>query len=287
MNTIIDFLTDSSNKNFITTGLILSVGYLFKALLIRIIHKNMKDMKLFHKIKKTANYIYSAIVLLLLVGIWTGTKSMSTYLGLASAGLAIALKDLLINIAAFVFIMIKKPFVVGDRVEINNHAGDVIDQRMFQFTVMEIGNWVNSDQSTGRMIHIPNQLVFIHPLFNYSSGFKYIWHEVHVTLTLESDYKKAKKLFLTIAEKHALHLTEAIEKELKEATKRYLVYYKNLTPIVYTQVTDSGVMLSIRYLCKPQRRRTSNEKIWEDVLECVQANDDINLAYNTIRMVKE
>lgn len=267
--------------------MILIIGYILKAIIIRLIHKNMKDMILFHKIKKTVNYAYFGVIVLLLIGIWTKSDSMSTYLGLASAGLAIALKDLLINIAAFVFIMIKKPFVVGDRVEINGHAGDVIDQRMFQFTVMEIGNWVNSDQSTGRMIHIPNQMVFLHPLFNYSSGFKYIWHEVHVTLTFESDYKKAKTMFLQIAEKYALHLTKDIERELKEASKRYLVYYKNLTPIVYTEVKDSGIMLSIRYLCEPHMRRTTNEKIWEDVLTCINQNDDLDLAYNTLRMVKE
>jgi len=287
MDTIINFLKDPSNANIIYTVLILIGGYILRALLIRIIHKNMKDIKLFHRIKKITTYIYFGIITLLLIGIWIKPGSMGTYLGLASAGLAIALKDLLINIAAWAFIMIKKPFVVGDRVEIGDKAGDVIDQRVFQFTVMEIGNWVNSDQSTGRMIHIPNQMVFSYPLFNYSSGFKYIWNEVHVTLTFESDYKKAKALFLVIAEKYALHLTDSIEKELKEASKRYMVFYKNLTPIVYTEVKDSGVVLSIRYLCEPHGRRTTNEQIWEDVLTCVQENEDIELAYNTFRMVQE
>ncbi|MBI9015429.1 MAG: mechanosensitive ion channel family protein [Clostridiales bacterium] len=287
MNTITDFLTDPSNANLINTILILIVGYILRALIVRIIHKKMKDIKLFHKIKKITTYIYFGIIVLLLIGIWIKPGSMGTYLGLASAGLAIALKDLLINIAAWAFIMIKKPFVVGDRIEIGDKAGDVIDQRVFQFTVMEIGNWVNSDQSTGRMIHIPNQMVFSHPLFNYSSGFKYIWNEVHVTLTFESDYKKAKALFLKIAEQYALHLTDSIEKELKEASKRYLVFYKNLTPIVYTEVKDSGIVLSIRYLCEPHRRRTTNEQIWEDVLTCIQEHDDIELAYQTFRMVQE
>lgn len=287
MNTITDFLTDASNANLIKTVLILIVGYILRALIVRIIHKNMKDIKLFHKIKKITTYIYFGIIILVLIAIWIKPGSMGTYLGLASAGLAIALKDLLINIAAWAFIMIKKPFVVGDRVEIGDKAGDVIDQRLFQFTVMEIGNWVNSDQSTGRMIHIPNQMVFSYPLFNYSSGFKYIWNEVHVTLTFESDYKKAKEIFLKIAEKYALHLTDSIEKELKEASKRYLVFYKNLTPIVYTEVKDSGIVLSIRYLCEPHKRRTTNEQIWEDVLTCIQEHDDIELAYQTFRMVQE
>jgi len=218
--------------------------------------------------------------------IWTQTESMSTYLGLASAGIAIALKDLIINIAAWLFIMIKKPFVVGDRIEINNQSGDVIDQRLFQFTIMEIGNWVSNDQSTGRMIHMPNSIVFSHPLANFTSGFRYIWNEVHVLLTFESDYKKAKVLFQSIVEKHALKQTDHIEQELKSASKQYLIFYNILTPIVYTDVKDNGVMLSIRHLCKPQDRRMVIEKIWEDVLAVVQTNEDIDLAYNTVRMVK-
>lgn len=284
---MLEFFENETNMNIIKTLLTLVVGYIIRGIVIRLVHKNMKDLKLFYKTKRVINYIYFGAVTLFLFSIWTTSGSMSTYLGLASAGIAIALSDLLINIAAFLFIIVKKPFIVGDRIEINGQKGDVIDQRLFQFTVMEIGNWVESDQSTGRMIHIPNQMVFNHSLFNYNSGFKFIWHEVHVLLTFESDYKKAKEIFLEIAGKYALKHTASLEKELKEASKKYLIYYKNLTPIVYTQVKDSGIMLSIRYLCEPQRRRTTDEKIWEDILEVIQKESSIALAYNTYRIVQE
>lgn len=282
-----EILKNEMYMNLFKTIVMLVVAYIVRALIIRISHKSIKDMKVFYNTKRVINYIYFIIVTLFLIAIWTTGGSISTYLGLASAGIAIALSDLLINIAAFLFIMVKKPFVVGDRIEINGEKGDVIDQRLFQFTVMEIGNWVASDQSTGRMIHIPNQMVFNHSLFNYNSGFKFIWHEVHVLLTFESNYKKAKSHFLTIAETYALKHTDALEKELKEASKKYLIYYKNLTPIVYTQVKDSGVLLSIRYLCEPQKRRATEEKVWEDILDYVQQQDDVELAYNTYRIIKE
>jgi small-conductance mechanosensitive channel len=284
---MLEFFENEANMNILKTVLTIVVGYIIRGIIIRLVHRNMSDVKMFYKTKRVINYIYFGAVILFLLSIWTTSGSMSTYLGLASAGIAIALSDLLINIAAFLFIIIKKPFVVGDRIEINGQKGDVIDQRLFQFTVMEIGNWVENDQSTGRMIHIPNQMVFNHSLFNYNSGFKFIWHEVHVLLTFESDYKKAKDIFLEIATKYALKHTSSLEKELKEASKKYLIYYKNLTPIVYTQVKDSGILLSIRYLCEPQRRRTTDEKIWEDILEVIQDDPTINLAYNTYRIVQE
>lgn len=276
-----------SNTKILQSLIVIVAGYLLRSLIIKLFHKNMKDMKAFYKTKRVINYIYFFILVLVMFSIWTDFTSFSTYFGLASAGIAIALSDLLINIAAFLFILVRRPFVVGDRIEIDNHAGDVIDQRLFQFTIMEIGNWVHNDQSTGRMIHIPNSKVFKSALFNYSSGFKFIWHEVHVLLTFESDYKKAKDLFLEIAKRHSVDKTDKVEKEIKEASKKYMVFYNKLTPIVYTDVKDSGVMLSLRYLCSPHERRTSNQGIWEEILDVVKDHDDISLAYNTLRMVKE
>lgn len=273
--------------NIIKTVITLVIGYMMRGVIVRIIHKRVEDTKKYYKIRRSITYVYFSIVIIILLTIWTEGNSFTTYLGLASAGLAIALKDLLINIAAWVFIMIKKPFIVGDRVEIQGHSGDVIDQRLFQFTLMEIGEWVHNDQSTGRMIHIPNSSVFSSPLANFTSGFKYIWNEVHVLLTFESNHKKAKEMFLKIAQEHSVKETEDLKKEMRDASKKYMIYYSVLTPIVYTDVKDSGVMLSLRYLIKPHDKRTTVEGIWEEILEITGSHEDINLAYNTVRMVRD
>lgn len=285
MNSILELFKRFSESNLSTILLIILIAYLIRGLIIRVLRKHVKEQKSFYKAKRSITYAYFTLVSLVVILIWADTDSVGTYLGLLSAGLAIALKDIFINIAAWIFIFIKKPFDVGDRIEINGHTGDVIDKRLFQFTLMEVGNWVSSDQSTGRMIHIPNSMVFTFPLANFSSGFEYIWNEVDVLLTFESDFKKAKPLFLAIAEKYSLHLTDEIEEKLKQASKKYLIYYNILTPIVYTDVKESGVMLSIRYLCPPRQRRNTTESIWEDVLQVIDDNSDISLAYNTLRLV--
>ena len=78
--------------------------------------------------------------------IWLGNlTNLATYLGLVSVGLTIALSDPNANIAGWIFIFWQHPFDVGDRIQIGKHAGDVIDARIFQFTVLEIGNWVDAD----------------------------------------------------------------------------------------------------------------------------------------------
>ncbi len=111
-------------------------------------------------------------------------------MGLFTAGLAIALKDPLTNLAGWLFIVFRKPFIVGDRIQIGPHAGDVVDIRPFQFTILEIRNWVDADQSTGRMIHLPNAKVFVEAQANYSLGFNYIWNEIVVRLTATGKKQK-------------------------------------------------------------------------------------------------
>lgn len=286
MEKIIEFMKIDTNFKIIITIVTLLFGYIIRGILIRIFHKKIQDTKVYYNIKKTINYIFFLLTLLIIMVLWGAIGSIGTYFGLVSAGLAIALKDLFINIAAWLFILFRKPFIVGDRIEIDGVAGDVIDLRVFQFTIMEIGNWVSNDQSTGRIIHIPNSVVLSRPLANFTGGFEYIWSEINVLLTFESDYKKAKPIFLKIAEKYSLHLTEEIEREMKIASKKYMIYYNKLTPIVYTDVKENGVMLSIRYLCIPHQRRNTIESIWEDVLKVIADSDDINLAYSTMRIVR-
>ncbi len=127
------------------------------------------------------------------------------------------------NVAAWAFIIWRRPFEVGDRIQIGPHAGDVIDLGLFQFTLNEIGAWVNADQSSGRIIHVPNGKVFTDPVANYNKGFKYIWNEVPVVVTFESDWRKAKQILAKIAVKHAEHLTAQAEQELLTASRQYLI----------------------------------------------------------------
>jgi small-conductance mechanosensitive channel len=216
--------------------------------------------------------------------IWlTGFQSFMTFAGLVSAGIAIALRDTLANIAAWVFIIWRRPFVIGDRVEIGDLTGDVIDIRMFQFSLLEVKGWVDADQSTGRVLHVPNGMVMTTPLANYGAGFEYIWNEIAVLVTFESDWRKAKEILLAIADERAENLTEKAAARLRETTKRFMIFYQTFTPTVYTSVKDSGVLLTIRYLCHPRKRRNSSQAIWEDILDQFGAAPDIEFAYPTQR----
>lgn len=279
----IDLSPEVQTKIF-TSLIITLVLWMLYSLIIKIVWHRTENVRTRYNWRKTSGYIVIVLGVFLIGRLWfSGFQSIATYLGLLSAGLAIALKDVVLNFAGWLFIISRRPFSVGDRIQIRNHAGDVIDTRFFQFTILEIGNWVNADQSTGRIIHIPNGMVLSEVLANYSKGFQYIWNEIPVLITFESNWQKAKKILKKIADKDAEQLSKAAEKRIKEASKKFMILYSRLTPIIYTSVKDSGVLLTIRYLCEPQRRRGSEQVIWEDVLKEFAKHEDIDFAYPTQR----
>lgn len=276
----------SFSKEVLYTIVLFLILGLFRKVIHKLLHSYMEDVQLFHRYKKISNRFTYVVGLIFIFLIWSNSVySVGTFFGLLSAGIAIALKDLLTSIAAWLFIISRRPFSIGDRVEVGNVAGDVVDIRIFQFTIMEIGNWVDADQSTGRIIHIPNHKILTENLANYSAGFEHIWNEIEVVITFESDWKKAKATFESIIDEHAKLHTNELAKKLKKATKKYQIHYNNITPIVYTDVVEHGVKLSIRYLCMPRSRRTTVDEIWRDILKTIDGCNDIELAYPTQRII--
>ncbi|WGS64487.1 mechanosensitive ion channel family protein [Marinitoga aeolica] len=279
-----DFLNSFINSNYgekiLYSFIVIFIIYLLKKINEKLIIEKIKEPKYKYYWNKTTNYLLVIIVFLAVGRIWfVGFQSLSTFLGLFSAGLAIALKELITNFAGWIYIISKKPFEIGDRIEIGNFSGDVIDISILNFTILEIGNWVNADQSTGRIVHIPNGIIFNQNLANYTKDFRYIWNEIPVLVTFNSNWKKAKEILLNIATEHSEHLSKEAEEKLKKAAAKYMIYYKKLTPIVYTSVEDSGILLTIRYLCHPRKRRGTAHEIWENILDEFSKHNDIDFAF--------
>jgi len=277
-------LSPDLQYKIIVSVIVIIVILIIQRLLKKLLINRIVDLKVRYQWQKISLYLAVFLIIISLSNIWLELfGSMGTFLGLLSAGIAIALKDPLVNMVSWAFILIRQPFKVGDRIQIGKVAGDVIDIRLFQFSIMEIGNWVDAEQSTGRIIHIPNGIVFTEPQANYTAEFQYIWNEIPVLVTFESDWKKGKQILTDVINNHGAMLSNEAEKQIKDAAKRFLIFYNKLTPIVYTSVKDSGVMLTMRYMCSPRERRSTEEKIWEDILNKFSECDDIDFAYPTQR----
>jgi small-conductance mechanosensitive channel len=290
MNALSSWLERSLGLSPVTQGrvftslAVVAILWLLRRLVLSVVWRRVEDVRVRYRWQKTTSYIAVPLGALVIGRVWfEGVGPLATFLGLVSAGIAIALKDILVNLASWAFILWRRPFELGDRIQIGDHAGDVIDIRIFQFSLLEIGNWVEADQSTGRVLHVPNGKVLTEVLANFTKGFDYIWNELPVLVTFESNWEKAKDILLRIAEQHAAHLTDAAEQRVKEVSRRFLIFYQTLTPTVYTSVVDSGVLLTIRYLCAPRERRGSAQAIWEHILRDFAQHTDIDFAYPTQR----
>ena len=278
------FTYSSIQAKLIATFLAFFLFFIIRRLLLRTAYKFVEDIKTRHQWRKVTSYISFTLIFIIIAQIWfKGIESIATYLGLVSAGIAIALKEPLTNLTGWLYIIWRSPFDVGDRIQLGTQSGDVIDTNIFNFTVMEIGSWIDADDYTGRIIHIPNGLIFSETLANYGKGFKYIWNEIPILLTFESDWRKAKKLLTEVILNNSKIQPKNAEKTFDEATKKFMVKKPTLEPDLITKVEASGVELTLRYLCKPRRRRETEHKMWEDILDIFEEHDDIDFAYPTER----
>ncbi len=267
-----------------TLGIVLFL-WLLRFIIIKIVYYETKNLHTRHWWQKIVTYLVVVLGVIVISRTWlVEMESMVTFLGLVSAGLAVALAGPVTDLAGWLFLLWRRPFEIGDRIEIGEHAGDVIDIRIFQFALLEIGNWVAADQSTGRIIHIPNRQVFSQVLANYSEGFEYIWNEIPVLITFESDWEKAKSMLQAIANQHTGDINQIAARQLEQATYRFPIKYSKLTPIVYTRVKADGVSLTVRYLSPIRRRRGTEQALWEDILRAFAQQADINFAYPTQRL---
>jgi small-conductance mechanosensitive channel len=283
LRTTLNLNAELQNK-LLSSLLIIFALWLLRLVTIFVVDRRAEDDRLSYRWRKTSAYIVVPLGILFLFWIWIEElQPLATFLGLVSAGVAVALRDPLVNLAGWTFILWRRPFEVGDRIQIGEYAGDVVDLRIFQFTILEIGGWVAADQSTGRVLHIPNGKVFSDALANYSKGFEFIWDEIPVVVTFESDWEKAKALLQDIVDRHAAHLSESAQQRIRRVARKFMIRYATLTPTVYTRVESNGVRLTLRYLCEPRQRRSSAQAIWEDVLRAFADHADVEFAYPTQR----
>lgn len=244
----------------------------------KLICKTCEGAMKHYKLRKLFNAFYFIVYGLMLAVIWQRSSSyVVTFIGVFTAGLTIAIKEVLVNIVGGIYIVIAKPFKVGDRIEINRQVGDAIDLGVFEFTLLEVGNRIDGEQSTGRILHIPNASIFSMPIANYEKGFKYIWNELNVTLDFDSDWELAKQIFYDIINEHTMRYIEEAKVQIDTAASEYMIYYNNLTPIIYTEIKDKGIGLTMRYLCEPRQVRITEHQIWEDVLRAIKEHEEIKI----------
>ena len=271
----------------IVSALVAIIIYSLVIIIEKIITKNVSNLKRRHTAKKATLYIGTLITVIAIGFLWAkDLKTFTVVISVMAAGLVVALGDVFLSIAGWFLLLVRRPFEAGDRVQIGDVKGDVIDIRLFQTSLLEIGNWIKEDQSTGRVVHISNSALFKGPVFNYTRGFEFLWDEIKMVVTFETNWRRAEEIMLRHEKKEAERVSEEMARLIKKMAERYYIFYEKLTPIVYIKVVDNGIELSLRYLTEAKKRRYYYDSLNRLILDDFSKEDDVNFAYPTYRLVK-
>jgi small-conductance mechanosensitive channel len=233
-----------------------------------------------HKFLNTAILI---VVTGVVIALWGRLfHNRGTFFGLIGAGVAVALREPLLSIAGRVAIFASNMYSVGDRIEINKISGDVIDVGMFYTRMMEIGNWITSDQATGRIVQMPNSQIFGTAVYNYTQNFSYLWDQVDLPITYDSNADAAMKIMADAGTEYTHEFMKQAEQDLERMRHSYLVPSFELKPHVFLTFDSNFVTLTMRYIVDPKKRRAAKTFLFSQILRKLRERDDIQFGSSTM-----
>jgi small-conductance mechanosensitive channel len=278
----IPFSHSAVDKAFISGGIVVLTDVLLTGF-GKAIKKAVRDERARYELKVVASYVLYIIALSLVLFLWLDNpQTVVLAVGIIGAGLVVVFQDVLMSIAAFAYILVAKPFSVGDRIEVDGRAGDVIDIGAISIKLMEIKGWVKADQGTGRLVMVPNNVVFKSQVVNYTKDFNFIWDEISVPVTYGSDWKRATKIMLEIAAKKQLDTEKMAAAEFRRLTEKYFLKKRELEPRVYMELTDNWINLTLRYVVPALERRKIHNEISMELLERLEREKKIEIASETV-----
>jgi small-conductance mechanosensitive channel len=270
--------------NFFLTSLILTVVYLiFSVFFGLVLVRRIQELKTRYTANKALSVLSIIFIVILCLRIWvTDTSTLIVSYGIIAAGLAFALQDVFRNFVGGVLIIISGYYLVGDRISIDDKSGDVMDIGIFNTTLMEIRGWVGGDQPSGRLLVIPNGLVLTHAFYNYTRDHSFVWDEISIPLTYDSNWKRAKDIILEIIRKETDSMTQTAEVEIERIGEKYYLPKKVVEPSVYISLTDNWITLDARFVTDARNRRILRSRISELILAAIESEEGITIASETM-----
>lgn len=227
------------------------------------------DKKKFYRNRNAQIFLASLLIVIIFLMWGEKMEGLITLVSFISAGIAIAIREIIFNFFAGAYLKFRKPFEVEDRIEIDNIKGDVINIHALGFEMLEVGERVEGEQSTGRIIHIPNSYIFTKTLKNYTKAFKYIWDEITVKVPLTADIRKTQEILYNILfdNEDLREIPIKMENAVDEIILDYRIYYNNFDPIIYTRIIDSHIEFYLRYLVHPKKARNVQDEVTLQILD--------------------
>lgn len=274
MDRVLELLADNSSVTgrLVTSGLVLAVAVVLAAGLSRVLGRRSTDPYQRYYARKGSRYAVAIAALVVLAIVWQAFAGrVGVVLGLATAGLAFAMQEVVGAVAGWFNIVSGRIFRVGDRIQMGGVRGDVIDITPLRTKVMEIGSstddstWVRGRQYTGRIVALSNKVTFTEPVFNYSSVFDFIWEELTIPVSYESNWKAAEAILQEEAARASA--SEGAEQAMDAMVNRYPVGRAEVEPRVFVRATDNYMELSARFVIPVRTARSVKDEMTRRVTD--------------------
>ena len=259
----------------------------FVSILRNIVKKRLPEATIRYKSQKAIEIVGYLLIILLSFSFFTGNiKDFTLAVGLLTAGITITLQELILSVAGSFYIFFVKVYKPGDRIELHGIKGDVIDIDSIYTTMMEIGEWVTSDNYSGRIVKLSNSFVFKGPIYNYSQDFPFVWDEFNLPIKYDSDIELAKSIVVQVASETLSDFVTQSKANWDRIVKKYYIEDAEVKPTLAISMTDNWVQFNLRYIVDYKKRRITKNILHERLRKAIQATDErVKLASVTLEIV--
>ena len=257
-----------------------SIFFLFVAvyIIVKILQKATfkiaRDNSSKYKFKKMINFLgYLLFIFGMLYIFNTKLSGIGTALGVAGAGIAFALQEVIVSVAGYVTVFTSNLYKVGDRVKLGGIKGDVIDIGLLRTTLMEIGDWVNGDLYNGKMVRVANSFVFKEPVYNYSGDFPFLWDEMTIPIKTEGNYQYAKEIFERILEEEVGAFADTSQVAWDKMIGTYSIENARVKPMVSMAFDENWITFTLRYVVDYKSRRGTKSILYDKILTAIKQSE--------------
>lgn len=275
-------------KTILTVVILFAQSIVRQYVIDRWLSRISEDSVRIYAIRKVSRTVVTVATVIILFGVWVQRSTdLSIAIGILGAGIAFALQEVIGSIAGWITILSGKPFAIGDRIETGGIRGDVVDINVLRTSLMEIGNWLDGDHNTGRIVTVSNAFLFKEPLYNYAAHLHFIWDELKIPVAYDSNWKRAIEIMTNTVLEHPAYrkLLPKAEKQRREVRQRLAVKMTPLEPRTFVKLTDNWVGLGLVYPVETDVRRTFRSEISQTILSAFEA-EGIKVASQTIAITR-
>jgi small-conductance mechanosensitive channel len=259
--------------------LIILAGYLAGLVIDhRLADKGLERTRL-HTLRVVIRSAVQAVGVLLILFVVVGVpQQIPTIIGFAGAGLTLALKDFIVAFFGWFVLMGKNGMRVGDWVEINGVAGEVIEINLLRTVLLETGNWATTGHPTGRKVAFVNSYAIEGHFFNFTTSGQWLWDELQITVPSDQDpYPLIDAIQKTVTKETEAN-AQAAEQEWERADSHYKVRAVSPSPAVNLRPTPTGVEIHIRYVTRAQERVAMRARLNQALVQLLRGKGAVETA---------